>query len=99
MKNKQKCHLPPYIVDPIISLQAAQQKIGWNITAFNLPVAWKQTRGEGVKVAILDSGCDLDHPDLKKNLLISDKFFKLIIIQNFPLSLNKKINYKELIKI
>ena len=36
---------------------------------------------------------------LKKNLLISDKFFKLIIIQNFPLSLNKKINYKELIKI
>ena len=36
---------------------------------------------------------------LKKNLQISDKFFKLIIIQNFPLNLNKKINYKTLLKI
>lgn len=36
---------------------------------------------------------------LKKNLNISDKFFKLIIIQNFPLNLNKKINYKTLLKI
>jgi len=74
MKNKQKCYLPPYIVDPIISLQAAQQKIGWNITAFNLPSTWKKTKGEGVKVAILDSGCDLDHPDLKKNLLEGKNF-------------------------
>lgn len=36
---------------------------------------------------------------LKKNLQISDKLFKLIIIQNFPLNLNKKINYKTLSKI
>ena len=25
--------------------------------------------GEGVKVAVIDTGCDLDHPDLKDNLL------------------------------
>ena len=34
-----------------------------------------------------------------EKLQISDKFFKLVIIQNFPLNLNKKINYKTLLKI
>lgn len=39
---------------------------------FNAQVdrAWTQSRTEGaVTVAVLDSGCDLDHPDLVENLL------------------------------
>lgn len=72
MKNKKmqhKCKLPAYKVEEISSLSDAQQKSGWGITAFNLPKAWEKTRGEGVKIAVLDSGCDLDHPDLIQNLL------------------------------
>ena len=36
----------------------------------NVDRAWTQSRTEGaVTVAVLDSGCDLDHPDLVDNLL------------------------------
>lgn len=68
-KQDGKCSLLPYEVEEVISLQSAKQKIGWGVTAFDLPKAWEITQGEGVKIAVLDSGCDLDHPDLKSNLL------------------------------
>lgn len=68
-KNKNKCSLFPYEFELVLSIQDAKQKAGWNITAFDLPKAWDLTKGEGVKVAVLDTGCDLDHPDLVNNLL------------------------------
>jgi subtilisin family serine protease len=68
-KQDGKCSLLPYDVEEVVSLQSAEQKIGWGITAFDLPKAWETTQGEGVKIAVLDSGCDLDHPDLAANLL------------------------------
>jgi major intracellular serine protease len=68
MKDKT-FRLFPYVKEEIISIQDAMQKCSWSITAFDLPSAWNKTKGEGVKVAVLDTGCDLDHPDLKCNLL------------------------------
>lgn len=35
----------------------------------NVLPAWKISKGENVKVAVIDDGIDLDHPDLKANLL------------------------------
>lgn len=64
-----KCKLLPFIRTDAISIQECQQKVGWNITAFDLPKIWEHTKGEGVKVAVLDTGCDLTHEDLKDNLL------------------------------
>ncbi|RDJ35508.1 MAG: hypothetical protein DWQ19_11875 [Crenarchaeota archaeon] len=72
--NPVRCKLPPYEVEEVLTLEEAQQKAGWNITAFNLPEAWSVTQGEGVKIAVLDSGCDLDHPDLVENLLPGKNF-------------------------
>ena len=66
--------LPPYKQYVIGSLEEAKQKAGWGITAFNLPDTWKLTQGEGVKIAVLDTGCDLDHPDLINNLLPGANF-------------------------
>lgn len=69
MNEKNKCSLFPYEREDIFSLQEAKQKAGWGISAFDLPNAWKKTKGAGVKVAVLDTGVDLDHSDLVKNLL------------------------------
>lgn len=66
--------LPPFDRVDCLSLQDAKQKAGWNITAFDLPDAWKHSQGEGVKIAVLDTGCDLDHPDLDGNLLPGKNF-------------------------
>lgn len=71
VKKDYKCSLLPYDLEPVFSLQEAKQKVGWSISAFNLPDAWRKAgQGEGVTVAVLDSGCDLDHPDLNDNLVI-----------------------------
>lgn len=70
----RKCRLFPVIREDILTLQEARQNSGWQITAFNLPEAWKLTKGEGVKIGILDTGCQLDHSDLKNNLLPGKNF-------------------------
>lgn len=47
----------------------------WGHTAIQSPEAWNAgARGAGVKVAILDSGFHLDHPDLKDNIISSISF-------------------------
>jgi len=41
----------------------------WGHDAVNAPEAWNAgARGKGVRVAVLDSGFDLDHPDLAPNI-------------------------------
>jgi len=41
----------------------------WGHTAVNAPAAWARgIRGEGVRVAVLDGGFDVDHPDLAPNV-------------------------------
>jgi hypothetical protein len=67
--KKTKCNLLPYKRTDCFSIQEAQQKIGWGVSSFDLPKTWMQTKGEGVVIAVLDTGCDLDHPDLRDNLL------------------------------
>ena len=76
MSKNHKCKLLPYKREDVISIQDAQQKAGWEITAFDLPRAWQHTRGEGVKIAVLDTGCDLEHPDLADNLLPGVNYVK-----------------------
>lgn len=48
--------------DPLLGDQYA-------ISELRLESAWETTRGAGVTIAIIDSGVDLDHPDLQDNLL------------------------------
>lgn len=67
--TNHKCKLLPFTRSDVLSIQEAQQKAGWEITAFNLPKTWEHSQGEDVKIAVLDTGADLDHPDLIENLL------------------------------
>jgi serine protease len=42
----------------------------WNYEAISLPEAWEITKGsKDITVAVIDTGVDLDHPDLKEQLV------------------------------
>ena len=43
---------------------ANRPEITWGINRVHAPAAWDTTEGAGVKVAIIDTGIDLNHPDL-----------------------------------
>jgi len=72
--SKKEFHLFPYEVQNVFSIQEVKQNAGWGINAFDLPKAWQKTKGEGVKIAVLDTGCDLSHQDLVANLLPGKNF-------------------------
>ena len=46
----------------------------WGHRNINLAEAWKVTKGKGAKVAILDTGCDFNHRDLKGRVIASKDF-------------------------
>ncbi|CAG0982317.1 serine protease [Geobacteraceae bacterium] len=44
----------------------------WGLTKINAPAAWDNTTGSaGVVVAVIDSGIDYNHPDLKANMWVN----------------------------
>ncbi|MFH1769838.1 MAG: S8 family serine peptidase [Parcubacteria group bacterium] len=40
----------------------------WNFKLINMEQAWEISKGEGVTVAVIDSGVDHEHPDLEGNV-------------------------------
>lgn len=54
--------IPPYSVQHVALTLA--QTMDWGLTFAGVPEAWKRGRGQGVTVAVLDTGIDETHPDL-----------------------------------
>jgi subtilisin family serine protease len=51
--------------DPIFrDLGGGEVLTDWGVNIVMAPSVWKSTRGKGAKVAVLDTGVDLNHPDL-----------------------------------
>ncbi len=42
--------------------------LDWGLKVVGVEEAWKNTKGQGIKVAILDTGVDSDHRDLASNI-------------------------------
>jgi subtilisin family serine protease len=67
--------LLPYIEEPLYGMSTNQPAIkGWEITQFNVPSYWKQSRGENVVVGVIDTGVDFNHEDLKNNIVTGKNF-------------------------
>lgn len=74
-KNKKEFSLLPHIKEEIYGLSPEHAQIlGWEMTKFDIPSLWKHSTGKGVKVAVVDTGCDLNHPDIKNNLIQGKNF-------------------------
>lgn len=54
--------IPPYRVQAV--MKALAETVDWGLSAFHIPRHWQSTRGQGVRVAVLDTGVDAAHPDL-----------------------------------
>lgn len=66
---KNKVSLLPFIRENIFGLDhGVCQVLGWEINKFNIQEKWNNSQGEGVVVAVIDTGCDLDHPDIANNI-------------------------------
>ncbi|WP_306318351.1 MULTISPECIES: S8 family peptidase [unclassified Streptomyces] len=46
----------------------------WALDAIKLPDAWDTSKGDDTTIAVVDSGVDLDHPDLKGRLVDGHDF-------------------------
>lgn len=66
----KKIGLLPYIREDIKGFYTTSPQIyGWEIERFNIPYLWNKSQGEGVVVAVIDTGCDFNHEDIKDNIL------------------------------
>jgi major intracellular serine protease len=52
------------------------QFYGWEIEKFDIRNHWKFSQGEGIVIAVIDTGCDLNHDDLKDNLVEGMNFIE-----------------------
>ena len=57
----QVVHLPPYHVDAVAHA-APSSGIDWHLSGYGVPSLWAKTQGEGVRVAVLDTGICEAHP-------------------------------------
>ena len=64
--------LPPFEVQAVTTALSEVQD--WSIQFLGIPDLWKKSQGEGVRVAVLDTGCDVDHPDLKGAIIAARDF-------------------------
>src|SRR6185295_8569930 len=55
--------LPHFTMERVV--KALSETYDWSLQFLGIPEAWKLAKGAGVTVAILDTGCDLNHPDLQ----------------------------------
>ncbi|MCZ0701688.1 major intracellular serine protease [Natronobacillus azotifigens] len=68
-------HRPIRIADfHIIKKSNTIDKIPKGVQLIQAPKIWEQTRGENITIAILDTGCDINHSDLKDRIIGGQNF-------------------------
>ena len=63
--------LPEY---DILNYYRSVESIDYNVKLLGADSYWGKTRGDGIGIAVLDTGIDTDHPDLAPNLKLALDF-------------------------
>lgn len=71
LKNEQagsfrrpiRYRLPPFRV--AAAYTQLSETVDWGLALLHVPEQWRQTQGQGVRVALLDTGLEHTHPDLR----------------------------------
>lgn len=58
--------IPDFTVHQLVV--TCSESMDWSLKELGIPSIWKKTTGKGVKVAVLDTGCAILHPDLKNQI-------------------------------
>jgi major intracellular serine protease len=67
-----KIHLIPYQVEEVVE---ATNEVPYGVTMIEAPEIWEQSdKGKGVVVAVIDTGCQTDHPDLQSRIIDGRNF-------------------------
>lgn len=56
----------PYKVEQVVQMA---NEVPTGIQQIQAPALWNKSKGKGIKVAILDTGCDTTHPDLQERII------------------------------
>ncbi len=56
----------PYKVEQVVQMA---NEVPTGIQLIQAPALWNKSKGKGIKVAILDTGCDTTHPDLQERII------------------------------
>ncbi|WP_238594571.1 S8 family peptidase [Caenibacillus caldisaponilyticus] len=68
-----KVRLIPYTVEEVV--ETPTETVPAGVAMIDAPSIWdKSDRGRGVVVAVIDTGCQIDHPDLKDRIIDGRNF-------------------------
>lgn len=66
---------PDYWVAPDFTPNDPYYSSSWHLPKIGAPAAWDRSRGQNVTIAVLDTGVDSSHPDLKGQLVPGWNFY------------------------
>lgn len=66
-------HLIPVKVNKLINVP---ENIPYGVQMIKAPDSWRKAQGKGIVVAVIDTGCQVDHDDLSENIIGGYNFTK-----------------------
>ncbi|MFS0779798.1 S8 family peptidase [Neobacillus sp. 3P2-tot-E-2] len=63
---EKRLRLIPYQVNEVVEVVS---EVPEGINMIGAPKIWEKSKGKGITVAILDTGCDITHPDLSERII------------------------------